>query len=197
MNRKHLVSLGFVVASAALFAAGCSSKSAVSGSISAASGKTVPDAAAVDIVWGVSATSPDYAYAFGHGATTKESFELDLSADPPAEALNGGVLGVGNIVLVPTGKEPKEGKLAEADQTAIEGSALGASTDYVVIFKKGTGKPDKSTLTWPDKFSEGYSCGKVVRATAGMTFDTFEPVDCATVTIKIDDWKNLNFPNWT
>lgn len=164
----------------------------VSGKVTPAQGKTAPDSAAVQTVWGVSIGSPDYTYAFGEGTSSAATFDVSYAADPPDEALNAG-LGVGVLLLVPTGDKVADGKIA--DENGLESKVIGGATAQVVIFKKAGADASKMP-EWAKKFGDGYACGKTVPAT-GAGFDTFEPVDCKEVEIKVDDLKNLKFPNWT
>jgi hypothetical protein len=164
----------------------------VGGKLTPGQGKTIPASATVKAIWVVSASSPDYAYAYGDGSSSGASFTMSLPMDPPAEAINAGILGVGIPILYTQGKAPADGKLAsEADMVA---NAIGAAGQYAIIFKA---KDDPQAPTWVKDFPLGYSCGKGVPAPVGQTFDSFAPVDCAQVEITVDDFDKIQFVNWT
>jgi hypothetical protein len=164
----------------------------VGGKLTPGQGQTIPANATVKTIWVVSAASPDYGYAYGEGSSSGASFSMSLSMDPPADAINAGILGVGVPILYTQGKAPADGKLAsEADMLA---NAIGAAGQYAVIFKA---KDDAQAPAWIKAFPLGYSCGKGVPAAAGETFDTFAPVDCAQVEITVDSIDKIQFVNWT
>ena len=164
----------------------------VDGKIVAAAGKTVPASASVKTIWSVSSGSPDYAYAYGDGTSSNATFSTNFPMDPPAEALNADIVGVGILVLYTEGMTPADGKLAS--EAEIFANAIGAAGQYAVIFKV---KDDPLAPAWVKDFPAGYSCAKGVPAPSGGTFDSFAPVDCAEVEITVDDLNNIEFVNWT
>ncbi|MFT3774143.1 MAG: hypothetical protein QM820_52930 [Minicystis sp.] len=163
----------------------------VEGAVTAASGKTAPDHALVNVFWMVTSGSPDYGYAFGSGEATSGAFDLSFPAAPPAEAINSYGIGVGVVLLMPDSQGLPDGKVADDD--AIEEHALGAVSNFAIIYKKA----GATGLSWSAAFPEGYSCAKGVPAKEGETFDSFEPVDCATAVMTVDAIDNIDFVNWT
>src|SRR3954469_24086123 len=72
-------------------------------------GTTIPANARVLVLWGVSATSPDYSYVYGSGTITSSgAVTLIFNGPPPAAALNVGQVGVGLVIIT-------------TDQTLAEG----------------------------------------------------------------------------
>jgi hypothetical protein len=164
------------------------------GSLTPASGKQVPSSAKVLVLWSVSSTSPDYVYKFGEGTSNGASFTLPLSTLPPMDTLNSGELGVGLILLMPMDYSLADGKVSNEAFEDLWAKGLGGAGQYAIIYKA------TSTVTWrswADLFPLGYSCGKGVDAPQGSSFDTFEPVSCASIGITVDDVGNIEFVNWT
>jgi hypothetical protein len=140
----------------------------------------------------VTTGSPDYSYAFGGGSSTGRTFSLDFPGDPPAEALNSDGVGVGAIVLTATTDSVPTGRLVDDSWTTW--TVYGASGGYAVIYRAA----DATDLRWwIDPFPTGYSCGRGVGAPPGETFDGFEPADCDSVVLEINDLDAIEFPNWT
>jgi hypothetical protein len=50
---------------------------------------------------------------------------------------------------------------------------------------------------WLFDFPLGYSCGEARDAEPGQTFDTFVPVDCSKLEVRLGDLEQFEFPNWT
>jgi hypothetical protein len=160
-----------------------------SGTIQVLNGTTVPANARVLALWGVSAGSPDYSYVYGTGTVNSNgTFTITFDAEPPAEALNSGELGVALLILT-------------TDQTLAQGKVpanysfpglIGMTEDHSVIFTKNlTGA---YAAGWPDRFA-GYGAGEVERSTTG--FDTFRSVALDALKIVVDNLNNINPPNWT
>ncbi|MFP2907561.1 hypothetical protein ACLESD_21425, partial [Pyxidicoccus sp. 3LFB2] len=165
---------------------------AAGGTLTAATGKEVPASAKLMVIWSVSSSSPDYLYKFGEGTSTGSTFGLQLETPPPAAALNGGELGVGLLVLMPTDSAIADGQLADAD-AALE-PALGAAGQYAIIHKTNA---QVAARAWAALFPVGYSCGKGVPAASGESHDSFEPVSCASIGITVDALDNIDFVDWT
>lgn len=165
---------------------------AVGGTLTAAAGKEVPASAKLLVIWSVSSSSPDYLYKFGEGSSSGSTFGLQLETPPPAAALNNGQLGVGLLVLMPADSVVADGQLADADAELAK--ALGAAGQYAIIHKANAQVTGRD---WAARFPVGYSCGKGVAATSGETFDSFEPVSCASIGVTVDDIDNIDFVNWT
>lgn len=191
------VSLAIALLSGLALLGGCGGGSEgvfeAQGQITAASGKTLPDGAVASVIWSVSSGSPDYAYAYGSGTTTAEGFDVSFAADPPAEALNSYGIGVGIIVAMPAGQGLADGKVSEAAMDTLDQTAVGATGQYAIIYKKA----GAAGLDWSGAFPDGYSCAKGVPAAAGQTFDSFALVDCAEVVLTVDDLDTIDFTNWT
>lgn len=180
---------------------GCGSGEAASadvirGRIVAGDAADVPAAARLEILWSVSATSPDYQYAFGETTTDGESFQLPLSP-PPDKAVNSGELGVGFLILLPEDQDiPRgevEGRYWDDDSLDI----LGAAPQYAVIYRASEQQTFRS---WPETFPMGVSCGKAVFVddeSDDFRFDYFEPVPCDEVVVQMGDLSELEIPNWT
>lgn len=165
----------------------------VSGRLAAAGDERVPDRAKVVVAWVVSAGSPDYVYLFGQGAAAQGRYRLGLS-EPPREALNAGQLGVGMLILVRADADVPAGKLSRDQWKALRGNAIGGAARYGIIFKQpNTSMPRKG---WWTEFPSGYSCGKGVRQ-PGETFEAFEPTRCDAVEIEVEDFRKLEWVNWT
>jgi len=166
----------------------------VTGAVTVQPGSSLPSAGDVFVVWAVSSGSPDYLYVSGSGQLTEPGFELELPATLPDEAINSYGLGVGLIVLLPSGTAPPAGRMSDATEASLDTTVIGATPRYAVIYRK----PGTTGLTgWMDAFPEGYSCGVGVPAAAGETFDSYAPVDCSMVELVIGDPSTFDFVNWT
>jgi hypothetical protein len=154
-------------------------------------GTTIPSNARVLVLWGVSATSPDYSYVFGSGTINSAgNVTITFNGPPPAGALNVGQLGVGLVVIT-------------TDQTLAEGvvpanysfpGVIGLSEDYSIIYTSELTAETTAAIPWTARFN-GYGLGKVERSTTG--FDSFAAVDPSTLKLVIDALANIHVPNWT
>lgn len=131
----------------------------------------VPAGSKVVVIWTVSATSPDYLFAFGQGTASGSDVFVSFSTTPPEEAINAGVLGVGLVGVVDASEVIVEGKITEGQ---IE-KAHFISSDHAVIYR-GAMDPPAGAKSWIDAFPKGFSCGRCVDT--GTTFDDFAPEDC-------------------
>ena len=160
-----------------------------SGLIQVRNGATIPANARVLALWGVSATSPDYSYVYGSGTVNPAgAFSITFDAEPPAEALNNGQLGVALVILT-------------TDQTLAQGRVpatynypglLGMTEDHSVIFTKNLSADQAKS--WPGRFS-GYGAGQVERSTTG--FDSFKSMAVDALRLVVDDLTKIHPPNWT
>lgn len=196
---KHTFHILF--ASILVAAFGCTSPvigedGTVSGIVEASDGHDVPSEARIKVVWVVTSGSPDYNYAFGDGTVTGDAFELPLSEDPPAEALNVG-LGVGVVALMTS--PPEDGRIVDEEEDDTFASLIGYAPRYAIIYKASEDAGSVFRSTWPELFPVGYSCGVGVDAPEDETFDSYEPVDCSEVEILVDDLEVLREQNvnWT
>lgn len=162
------------------------------GSLTPGPGKQVPESAKLVVLWSVPSGSPDYLYKFGEGTSSGATFTLPLQTPPPAEALNRAELGVGLVLLMPTSFSQADGRYEDED--VFFDALIGAAGQYAIIYKASE---QVSTPSWVSRFPAGYSCGKGVAAPAGSSFDTFEPVACASINVTVDDAANIEFVNWT
>jgi hypothetical protein len=159
-----------------------------SGTIQVLNGTTVPPDARVVVLWGVSATSPDYTYAWGIGTSgSNGTFTITFSEEPPAAALNQGELGVGLVILT-TDQTLQEGQVPA---TYTYPGVIGMSENHSIIFTKNLSSSLQAD--WPGRFS-GYGLGEVERASP---FDSFKSVARDALKLVVDDPANLNPPNWT
>lgn len=146
-----------------------------------------PAGARILVLWTVSAGSPDYSYKAGELQVTGGTFSGTLAAPPPA-ALNNGVLGVANLILVPDSFSLPDGKVA--DFNAIKTALIGGAETHAVIYLASP-----MSMPWADRFGTGFSCGELAPPLPGKSFDTFEPTDCGALEVTVatkPDW-----PNWT
>lgn len=158
------------------------------GTIEVRNGTTIPSNARVLVLWGVSATSPDYSYVYGSGTITNGTFTITFPNNPPTAALNQGQLGVGLIILT-TDQNLAEGQVPS---TYTYPGLLGFSESHSIIYASGLTGPAASD--WPRLFN-GYGAGEVVRSTT--TFDSFKVTSSSSLKIVVDDLSKLRAPNWT
>jgi hypothetical protein len=187
------------VAVAAVLSTGCGDSSTglkpnalpvtISGTIQVRNATTVPANARVLVLWGVSATSSDYAYIFGEGTQSNGQFSVTFTQNPPAAALNNNRLGVA-LVIVTTDQTLAQGQVP--GNYAFPG-LLGAMEDHSIIFINEAGA--QTGVTWESRFPAGYSLGEVERSTTG--FDSFKRVALNLARVVIDAINNINVPNWT
>jgi len=171
-----------------LAAAACSSGSGDAPSTSSSSGGGGPGAlqgvatsesqpppagSKVALLWSVTSGSPDYTYSQRAGTAEADKAAVNASV-PPAEALNGGKLGVAVVTVFKADATVADGKLEE---DTYESSALSISADYAVIYRASTEPAVKNG--WDVNFPQGYSCGKCQKAETG--FDSFVPVSCSEI----------------
>lgn len=155
-------------------------------------GDGVPADAEVVVLWPVSSGSPDYVYAYGGGTSTAAQFTLALAdQEPPRLARNqfgAAGVGIGFVILVPTGTEVPEGIVDPNSDVDL----LGVSP-VPIIWRHGSLGGDYS---WTDAFEEDtYQCGHCVQADEGEVFDHFEPIDCSELDITAPP-DNIDC-NWT
>jgi hypothetical protein len=89
-----------------------------------------------------------------------------------------------------------EGRLSEDSEMTLGSAAIGGAAGYAVIWRDEVLSPMPYT-PWALDFPVGYSCGELVPAPAGETFDSFRPIPCSEVEIRIDRPDALDFGNWT
>jgi hypothetical protein len=160
-----------------------------SGTIEVRNGTTIPSNARVLVLWGVSATTPDYSYVYGSGTVSPNgTFTITFPNNPPAAALNLGQLGVGLIILT-TDQNLAEGQVASSYTYP---GLLGFSENHSIIYRSDV--PLTMSNDWPNRF-EGYGAGEVVRSTT--SFDTFKVTSSSSLKIVVDDLTKLKAPNWT
>jgi len=159
---------------------------AVSGTIT---GGQVPDGSPLQVLWVVSAGSPDYAMVFGEGETRGSTFRVQLPGPPPIDALNAGQFGVGVVMLV--SERLPQGRLS--DSSALDRHVRGLADRFGIIFVR----QHHPRVPWLQHFENGYGCGHGVPAAEGQTFDTFAPVDCGSLLLRLGTMDALDPVNWT
>jgi hypothetical protein len=161
----------------------------VSGTVAVLNGTTIPANARVVVLWGVSSGSPDYSYVYGSGTVSPTgTFSITFAAEPPAEALNNGQLGVGLVILT-TDQTLADGKVPS---TYSFPGLLGMTVDHSVIFSKNLSA--ELAASWPGRFA-GFGVGLVERSTT--TFDSFKVSSLTSLRLVVDDLAKLHPPNWT
>lgn len=163
------------------------------------------------VLWSVTSGQPDYVYVWGRAAVESTFFDLELRGRPPAEALNKYGLGVGVVVIVPRASELPSGKLSDSVEPVRE-NALGATERYALIYVDHEQARDAidalaPTLTaaeldaaqehWLFDFPPGYGCGVGRDPQSDEYFDSFVPVDCGEVEVRLGPLDTFNFVNWT
>jgi hypothetical protein len=162
-------------------ASGAFSFNAVADGAAPAGGKVV-------VIWSVSSGSPDYSYSFGSGSSQGTQVFVSFSGNPPAEALNSGVLGIGIVAVVESSVVVPEGRLSKD----TFGSLAFVSPRHAVVFR---GAYDAGLRSgWDKDFPQGFACGECVDQDAG--FDSFRVVDCSTIKL-VPYSKDVKFCNWT
>jgi hypothetical protein len=163
----------------------------VSGSIQNNTQMALPANARLLVVWVVS-SGTDYSYVFGEGTIDRaaSTFAVDITAPPPAAALNAGALGVGVVVVttnatISTGDDLED--FPEADM-------IGAAGWYGVIYV-GDPAAAEQVRSWSADFDTGYGVG--VGEEVPGSFDRFVPTSASDLVLIIDDWSNIAFVNWT
>jgi hypothetical protein len=149
-------------------------------------GSAPPNGTKVVVLWSVFSGSPDYLYSYGGGQTTGIDVYVSFGGQPPAEALNGGKLGIGLVASLNDGADVAEGKVADWETLVRAVTPM-----HAVIYRNGT--EQVTSKGWDVAFPQGYACGKCIEAEAG--FDTFEVDDCANLKLVpvAEDPKFCNF----
>lgn len=179
----------------------------LSGTISNPKNITIPPTAKLVAVWGVSATSPDYAYVFGNTSIdrTANTFKVELPTLPPDSALNAwGTdpasdgyrrLGVCYVVLIDDpGNELQAGRVG--DDGPVGGLTYGAIDNTAIIYRKGKDAAFSDTFPWVSLFPDGLSVGQGVEIPNAM--DGFTPLPATGLQLKVDTVRTaFTFPNWS
>ncbi|MFK7999267.1 MAG: hypothetical protein AB8H86_06700 [Polyangiales bacterium] len=154
-------------------------------------GATLPTGGEIAVVWSVTSGSPDYSYVAGRGSLSATGFELTLPSEMPAEAVNSYGVGVGIIAAWPEGA-PADGRVSDEAEDGLQVGVIGATERHAIIYVA----PDASgELEWSSEFPAGFSCGVGVDSESG--FDTFEPISCDLVELRIGNLADFDFVNWT
>ena len=159
-------------------------------SFTAKADEAPPSEAKLVAIWEVTA-GDDYLYAFGGGTFTGTGVFVSFSSAPPAEALNGGKLGVGVLAFVDPRDDLPEGRVPSGafDPTRL----LAFAPDYAIVYR---GTNDGLSSTWAESFPLGFSCGECVRSTNDEQLDTFTVTSCSGIRVVLYS-KNVTFCNWT
>jgi len=158
-----------------------------SGSVSVDTGFSAPVNGDLVVAWGVFTGSPDYVFLSTGGEVDAVGFSIMLPDVLQDEAINSFGVSVGEFAAFSMGSAPDAGVL---ENGAPISSPVGGS-DHALIYK--TANADDTVIDWTGAFPVGYSCGLVLRGTA--TFDSFVPVSCDEVTVRIGAEDTFGF-NW-
>lgn len=174
----------------------------IDGDVTVEGGAMAPAAGfyGVHTIWQISSGSPDYLYVFGSGEAeikaTNSTFSMSFLTPPPAEALNSYGVGVGLLMGLfdPTMPlAPGVGMFSDEVSDAPGIVTEAAADRFGIIYIAPDA--DKTALGWTANFPDGYSCGRGVDAVVADDFDTFEPVSCDTVVLRIATM--FDVVNWT
>src|SRR6476661_4521213 len=94
---------GTVPTASSTSSSGGSSSTSSSGGSSSGTGSTsgtVGGNERLVVLWSVFSGSPDYLYSYGGGVTAPKDIIATFGGPPPAEALNGGKLGIGIVAAL-------------------------------------------------------------------------------------------------
>jgi hypothetical protein len=165
----------------------------VSGPLTNRTGQPIPAGARVVVLWGVSATSPDYSYVYGEGTVdrTTNRFTITFDGNVPSEALNNNALGVG-LVLLTTDPNLGEGRVPDS-YTFSPTNTLGVTGQYAVIYVNGD--PSALSVDWARAFRRGYNVGRGVDLPG--SFDGFAPTGLTSMELIVDDLGSIEVVNWT
>jgi len=166
----------------------------VSGLTAVDEGATRPAAADLMVVWTVNSGSPDYNYIAGRGQLTDAGFEVELPSPMPAEAVNSYGVGVGVVVAMTPGGALPDGRLSDSLDPAV---LVGAAPRYAIIYRDPAATVSSGEGDWMNLFPVGFSCGVGVAAPPSETFDSYTPVACDTMELRIGDVSTFDFVNWT
>ncbi|MQA89154.1 MAG: hypothetical protein GEU90_02790 [Gemmatimonas sp.] len=165
----------------------------ISGTIDNRTEATIPENTRLLLVWGVSATSPDYTYVFGEGTIDRNNgtFELVLEEPPPSAALNADALGVG-VIAATTNTTVSTGDDIEIVPPS---EIVGATGCCGVIYVKDSNVAT-TVRPWAEAFAPGYTVG-VGEDVPGSSYDKFVPADASDVVLIIDEVTNIELVNWS
>ena len=163
----------------------------ISAVTSTADGSAPPTSGDTIVVWTISSGSPDYEYVAGRGSLTSTGFEIGLPSTMPAEGVNSYGVGVGIVVAFEAGAALEDGHVSSGFAFDSAG-VIGATPNYAIIYvaPDASGAPE-----WAGEFPTGFSCGVGVEGSG--SFDSFEPVSCDLVELRIGDLRTFDFVNWT
>ena len=145
---------------------GCGSPSSAFAVCGTIKREAPPDGSRVLVIWAVEPSG----YKFGEGTTSEDQYVVESA--PPAEALFGGGLGIGIVLIVPPemGDLP-DGPLQQGFDPLSENWIGLAVTDAIIY------RTNESLADWDLAFPPNeYSCGGCIFLEQG--FDEFEPFDC-------------------
>lgn len=168
----------------------------------------IPTTAKIVVIWGVSATSPDYAYIYGSGSIDRANgtFRVELPAMPPDSAFNARGsdpansstyrrLGVGFVTLYDDPNNLLQTGVAPFTPPAGV-RPYGAINNTAIIYRKGTDGAFEDFVPWVLDFPEGFSLGRGVEIPNEP--DGFEPIPNVNVKFMIDTvLSSFTFPEWT
>jgi hypothetical protein len=154
-------------------------------------GGGTPASVTAMVLWVADNGSGDYAFKHGAGTATETTFHVAVDEPIPPDATFANVLGVGQVVLLPSSFVLADGVVA--DDNAVFDAMLGFAGEYAIIFKgPGSGPQPPS---WLDAFPAGLSCGVCMPQASG--FDTFVPIACSMMKIQVGPRASIAVCNWT
>lgn len=163
----------------------------ITGAFSVDAGYSVPVNGEISVIWQISSASPDYTYV-SPGVIRDTAFAVELPIALQQEAVNSYGVAVGVMTVFPAGAAPAPG-VVSADVEL--NTPAGISENHAVIYK--TADANDEILGWSSEFSTGYSCGLVQRAENDNSFDSFTPVSCNEVIIRVGDIDTFDPIDWT
>lgn len=164
----------------------------ISGIVTVDDGAVPPEMGETVFYWVVT-SGDDYAYVNGLGEFTNTRFEIALPSPMPPDAVNSYGVGVGMVFAMMPDTAPAEGRITRGSPFIF--NVVGATPRFALIYRAPDA--DVAIIPWIRAFPIGFSCGEGVPAPAGITFDTFTPVDCEQVELRLGDLDAFDFVNWT
>lgn len=171
---------------------------------------TIPDNARLVVMWGISATSPDYEIIYGQGLIDRANKTFSITFNEPLQdaalnlskdRLNG--VGVGYIMLT-TDPTLQDGVRLNGNNAQV----LGSVDNICIIYTKGDPKTwgyNASNPTtwlegscsgqWLPSFNSGFNVGRGIEM--NCRFDGFTPVSPNGLKLIVDPRFDFHFPDWT
>jgi hypothetical protein len=165
----------------------------VNGQVERFAGEPVPSGHAY-LLWDLP-NEDGAVYRFGDAPLGAEGrFRIHLETAAPAAALTDEVVGVANVVVVPSGTEVPQGPVdADALQQLLPKITAATGTFAVIDHRK-----DAKNLPWLSAFPKGLACGRSRPVDPLKPKDArgFTPVDCSEVRLSPGLIDNVEFTPW-